>query len=113
MKKVIVHDNKNYIYRLIKFHLKNEGIEVYKSSKVHYSKNKIESFDCISFVFYDEFHIVDFIDYYKKNKNIILFFENFLIVERIISSKNDIKNINLNLKKKKIVKPIKDIINLR
>lgn len=107
MKNILVHDDKNYIYRLIKFNL-NNNYKIIKSSKNNFNKYKIESFDYIFFVFYNEFCIIDFIDYYKKNKKIIILFEDITHVEKIFEIKSIYYFINLNLMKGEIIRLIKE-----
>lgn len=110
MDEILVYDNKNYIYRIVKSYFKNDDIEVIKSTKEYLSKPKIQSFKFIIFVFYDEFDIIDFIDYFLINKKIIILYDDINHVEKIFESNTNFQTINLNLQKKEILKIIKEIL---
>lgn len=112
MDEILVYDNKNYIYRIVKSYLKNYDVEVIKSTKRYLSKSKIQSFKFIIFVFYNEFNIVDFIDYFLINKKIIILYDDIKNVEKNFESNTNFQVINLNLQKKEILKNIKEIVIL-
>lgn len=113
MKKILVHDDKNYVFRLIKFNLKSSDYEVIKSTKKYFGEFKIDSFDVVFYAFYNEFDILYFLDYYNKNKDIVILYEDFKIIEKIHQVKPTINLINLNLMKTEIILLIKESLYLK
>ncbi|WP_291109688.1 hypothetical protein [Flavobacterium sp. UBA6195] len=111
MRKILVYDDKNYIYRLIKFNIESEEIQVTRIKKNYFPNVSLSSFDYIFFVYYNEFNIIDFIDYFEVNKNIIVLYENHLFLEVFSNTKTVFPTINLNLHKREIILLINEIIS--